>query len=409
MQQRVASLTAAGQQDTAQKETDTAASFIIVSTLILSVPVLLWAAAGNGSLPPLFLMLTAIVLLFKQLYSLALGVLTGKSKLQRVGSAEIVASVCNFVLSIALTLPFGVTGLLLAQSGWSIISLLLLRLTRQFSFKIRWDLDSLGNVARLGLAYTINGFLLVLLKNTGRLAVAIWGSPQLLGLFGLCILVLGYAELTFSALTRAMVSTLFSTSASEPARQAIRRHLEAWLALLSTAVPVLSLGVALLAPLAIRTILPRYTASTTAVQVICLALNPMAARYLLEPYFYATRRRRLLFSIEAVGGGLALTLSLPAALSSTPLLWLAAVSVGGYAAVSSAVVFVFHRSVGRPAWLSVKRTVEWALPTLIVAGVLGWVERVPLALPFHAGATAILAAVLLLLSEHNRQQLLQHG
>jgi O-antigen/teichoic acid export membrane protein len=264
--------------------------------------------------------------------------------------------------------------------------------------RFRLALGRVGAQIRLGLVFTINGFLYLLTKSVDRILILLLLGTSALGYYGVALLAMSYVELVGTAVGRVVFPHIVGRFEQRRDLADIRHYVvRASVALGAAGAFCGGLG-ALLLPAAVTIVLPRYAAtSVVPAQILVLAGAYLVIRSTVEYFFVAVSKLPRTFPIQLAVTALALTAGLVVLRADLGLVGMAATMVGAHLTTSlgfTGYAFAhYDHGAGRLAGFLVRVHA----PSLYAGGVVLVLERVlPISnMPSPHGA-ALLAAQLVI-------------
>lgn len=334
MQQEIARWEGTGRAAEAQRTGDVTLTFVVWSSLLLLVVVTLVAWASGWPFPPAITALTMLALAARQVYGVCQNMLTARQRFWIAGRADIMASVANLALTATLTWRFGLPGLLTGQVGWALLGVAVLARTGRLRFCWRPAWSPLVAQVRLGLQFTVNSFLQVTARNCGRLVILTMAGTATLGYYGVAMLVAGYAEMVGAAAGRSVLPSIIGVYEQRRDLAAMRSYVLTGGRVLGALLAIGMGGAALLMPLFVRLILPRYLAGVPAAQWLLFGAIFLLLRASIEPFYVTLLALYRTFPAQLVGIVVASLAAFLAERGGVPLAGVAAGATLGYLLVS---------------------------------------------------------------------------
>jgi O-antigen/teichoic acid export membrane protein len=347
MQQEIARREGTGKVEEAQQTADVTLTFVIWSSMLLLVGVTLLAWARGWPFAPAITALSMLALAVRQVYGVCQSMLTARQRFWIAGRADVVASVVNLALTATLTWRFGLPGLLIGQVGWAVFGVALLARTGRLRFHWRPAWSPLAAQVRLGVQFTVNSFLQVTARNCGRLVILTMAGTATLGYYGVAMLVASYAELVGGAVGRSVLPSMVGVYEQQGDPEAMRSYVLVGGRVLGALLAIGVGGAALLLPLFVRLILPRYLAGVPAAQWLLFGAIFLLLRSSIEPFYVAMLTLYRTFPAQMAGVGLAVVAAYLAARGGLPLAAVAAGATAGYLLVSVLLLGYAYRHLER--------------------------------------------------------------
>lgn len=347
MQQEIARWEGTGKAEEAQRTADVTLTFVLWSSLLLLLGVTVLAWGSGWPFAPAIAALTMLALATRQVYGVCQNMLTARQRFWIAGCADIMASGVNLVLTAVLTWRFGLPGLLVGQVGWALFGVALLARTGRLRFHWRPAWSPLVAQVRLGVQFTINNFLQVTARNCGRLVVLTMAGAATLGYYGVAMLVASYAELVGGAVGRSVLPSMVGAYEQRGDPEAMRSYVLVGGRVLGILLAVGAGGAALLLPLFVRLVLPRYLDGVPAAQWLLFGAIFLLLRASIEPFYVALLTLYRTFPAQMAGVGVAALGAYLAERRGLPLAGVAAGATAGYLLVSALLLGAAYRHFDR--------------------------------------------------------------
>jgi O-antigen/teichoic acid export membrane protein len=334
MQQEIARWEGVGRAEEAQHTADVTLTFVTWSSMLLLAGVTLLAWGSGWPFAPAITALSMLALAVRQVYGVCQFMLTARQRFWIAGRTDVVVSVVNLVLTATLTWRYGLPGLLAGQVGWALFGVALLARAGRLRFHWRPAWSPLAAQVRLGVQFTVNSFLQVTARNCGRLVILTMAGTATLGYYGIAMLVASYAELVGGAVGRSVLPTMVGVYEQRGNAEAMRSYVLTGGRVLGALLAIGVGGAALLLPLFVRLLLPRYLVGVPAAQWLLFGAIFLLLRASIEPFYVAMLTLYRTFPAQVAGVVTAALLAYLAERRGLPLAGVAAGATAGYLLVS---------------------------------------------------------------------------
>ncbi|HUY74112.1 MAG TPA: oligosaccharide flippase family protein [Candidatus Dormibacteraeota bacterium] len=298
MQREVARALAQGHRKAADRSVDVTFSFVTMITLAFAGLFLVSSVLTGWPFKPAWMLPLAAFVVASQSYGVLLMALAGHRRFGLSGLIDVLTSVANLGLTVALVIFYGLTGLLVAQVSWSVLGIALALAFGGLRPRFLVDWREVIAQARLGLQFTANGFLYLLTRSVDRLLILSMLGAKALGLYGTSLLAMGYVELAGTAVGRVVFPHIVVRFEARGEMSDIRGFVVRASVTLGAIGAACGGMAALLMPPAFQLILPRYTAALGAAQVLVLASSYLVVRSSIEYFFVAISKLYRTFPIQ---------------------------------------------------------------------------------------------------------------
>jgi len=287
-------------------------SFILASSVLLAVVLLLFAALTYGVVRPEItygLIFVATIIFLQRMNNLYIALIRSYKEFKLAGRQMIASAIVNAVFVALLAYHFRIYGFMIALVFSFIFNIAFVHFYQPYKFHWQLNREKLKPLMKLGFPLMMVGIIMTVLRSLDKIIIARFLGFEALGQYSIAIMICSFAS-NFSTSVGVVLFPHFQEKiASRDRPEDLKEYLFQSTLAYSCCMPVL-IGVAwFAAPYFVGLLLPQYVDGVPAMQALSLSLFCIA---LIEPchhFLIAIRKHLWLFPLLGASAGFALVLT----------------------------------------------------------------------------------------------------
>lgn len=297
-----------GQAQKAERIKNTVFTFSLLSSLLFSAGLFLYALCRRQTLPPqLFyaFLFAAVLVLLQRINGLFIALLRAYKYFTLAGKQMFFSSIVNACLIGILSAKFKLYGFMVAMVFSFAFNIFYILKNIRFYFKFSLDLRELGSLIRYGFPLMIVALLGTFYETIDRMMITKFLGFESLGLYSIALMASSYIFSIPNSIGIVVVPNMQERYGQSEDKHDLKGYIDKSNLVFSCLIPVL-IGMGwFLVPYVVRTLLPKFIDGIPALRWLVLGGYFLAAGQTYSQFIYTIRRHFVLIPFSILSCGLA--------------------------------------------------------------------------------------------------------
>ena len=245
--------------------------FSMLTSVILSIGIILWAVFFRRSLSPEMLwglMAIAVVLILQRCFNLYVVLLRAYRHFKMTSLIAVLSSAMTLFLTVSLVWKYGFFGLLAATILGYIATIWIIQKKNYFKFKIEFNRALLKDLSVFGLSLIAVNFAVTFLGSIDRIVIPKYLGFEALGYYSVAMMAQTYLTLTPTVMAVIVDPHMFEKLAESPDPAKIKAYVLEPAMAMSCIMPCMIMLSWISGPLVVRFLMPKYVPGIPALKIL---------------------------------------------------------------------------------------------------------------------------------------------
>jgi len=293
---------AKGDEAKADAIKDLVFSFTVTTAFIASVGIATYSLLNRSHYSdPLFygFFAVAVIFMLQRIYDLFVVLLRAHKEFVFAGILNLVSSVSNVILTVALTWKFKLYGLFVALIANYVFLIGFIYWRKPYRFKFRFSLDGMRPLLSLGSAVLITDVFRTTMLNIDRIMISAFLGFQALGIYSIALMASNYLRSLPNMLNVVFFPHFQEAFAERDNYRDLEKYLREPALCVAFLFPFVSGLAWVISSWIVPWILPAYSGGVPALKFICLACFFTAVTHPFSTFILTVKKQWLLVPLQA--------------------------------------------------------------------------------------------------------------